>query len=72
MDFLWSNIPNNQVNSLCRRTHFFCIKEVRWKDLTFTATDKILYRSLGGSSPLCAITIYQLIRWVSHNTTKLY
>jgi hypothetical protein len=27
---------------------------------------------LGGSSPLCAITILQLIRWVSQNTTKLY
>jgi hypothetical protein len=22
MDFLYSSIPNNQVNSLCRRTHF--------------------------------------------------
>ena len=29
-------------------------------------------QSLGGSSPLCAITISQLIRWVSQNTTKLY
>jgi len=28
--------------------------------------------SLGGSSPLCAITISQLIRWVSQNTTNLY
>jgi len=28
--------------------------------------------SLGGSSPLCAITISQLIRWVRRNTTKLY
>ena len=28
--------------------------------------------SLGGSSPLCAITISQLMRWVSQNTTKLY
>ena len=29
-------------------------------------------KSLGGSSPLCAITISQMIRWVSQNTTKFY
>ena len=32
----------------------------------------IKFSSLGGSSPLRAITISQLIRWVSQNTTKLY
>jgi len=33
---------------------------------------KGLLPSLGGSSPLCVITISHLIRWISQNTTKLY
>ena len=37
------------------------------------SADKLLLpQSLGGSSPLCAIIISQLIRWVGHNTTKVY
>ena len=53
--------------------NIFLLKKDRNLNVHFLPYSKNTYsRSLGGSSPLCAITVSQLIRWVSQNTTKLY